>query len=155
MPGLVSIIVFYLLILVVGIIAARKTGLKMRNLSRQEVMMAGRNIGLFVGLFTITGGWGCSPSQVGGAVHRHRWVGLFTITGGWDCSPSQVGGAVSVTGGWGRHRWVGLFTITGRWSCSPSQVCGAFHRHRWVGLSPSQVGGAVTFTGGWGRSVLL
>ena len=128
-PGLVSIIVFYLLILVVGIIAARKTGLKMRNLSRQEVMMAGRNIGLFVGLFTITGGWGCSPSQ--------------------------VGGAVSVTGGWGRHRWVGLFTITGRWSCSPSQVCGAFHRHRWVGLSPSQVGGAVTFTGGWGRSVRL
>ena len=65
-PGLVSIIVFYLLILVVGIIAARKTGLKTRNLSRQEVMMAGRNIGLFVGLFTITGGWGCQ---------RHRWVG--------------------------------------------------------------------------------
>lgn len=55
-PGLISIIVFYILILVVGIIAARKTGFKARNLSRQDVMLAGRNIGLFVGLFTITGG---------------------------------------------------------------------------------------------------
>ena len=108
-PGLVSIIVFYLLILVVGIIAARKTGLKTRNLSRQEVMMAGRNIGLFVGLFTITGGWGCSPSQVGGAVHHHRWVGLL--------------------------RWMELFTVTGGWGCSPSQVGGAVHHHRWVGCS--------------------
>ena len=54
-PGLVAIIVFYLLILLVGIFAARKTGLKVRNISRQDVMMAGRNIGLFVGIFTMTG----------------------------------------------------------------------------------------------------
>lgn len=56
-PGLIGIIVFYLLILIVGIIAARKTGLKARNLSRQDVMLAGRNVGLFVGIFTTTATW--------------------------------------------------------------------------------------------------
>ena len=54
-PGLISIIVFYLLILLVGVFAARKTGLRIRNLSRQDVVLAGRSIGLFVGSFTLTG----------------------------------------------------------------------------------------------------
>nr|KAG5713911.1 hypothetical protein BaRGS_024538 [Batillaria attramentaria] len=48
-PGVVSIVVFYLLILLVGVFAARKTGLKTKNLSRQDVILAGRNIGYFVG----------------------------------------------------------------------------------------------------------
>ncbi|KAK7507872.1 hypothetical protein BaRGS_00000837 [Batillaria attramentaria] len=56
-PGVVSIVVFYLLILLVGVFAARKTGLKTKNLSRQDVILAGRNIGYFVGIFTITATW--------------------------------------------------------------------------------------------------
>lgn len=53
--GLVSIVLFYVLILAVGIWAARKkeTG----NDSEEEVMLAGRSIGLFVGIFTMTATW--------------------------------------------------------------------------------------------------
>lgn len=56
--GVVSIILFYVLILGVGIWAARKK--EAGNDSEEEVMLAGRNIGLFVGIFTMTGqffGW--------------------------------------------------------------------------------------------------
>lgn len=56
-PGVISIVVFYIIILLVGVIAARKTGLKARNLDRQDVILAGRNIGLFVGIFTMTATW--------------------------------------------------------------------------------------------------
>lgn len=50
--GVVSIILFYLLILIVGIWAGRKRG---ESDTEEEVMLAGRNIGLFVGIFTMTG----------------------------------------------------------------------------------------------------
>ena len=50
--GVVAIIAFYLLILGVGLWAARKSkGSK----DPEEIMLAGRNIGLFVGIFTMTG----------------------------------------------------------------------------------------------------
>ncbi len=51
--GIVAIVIFYLLILVVGIWAAKKKG--SGSESEEEVMLAGRNIGLFVGIFTMTG----------------------------------------------------------------------------------------------------
>lgn len=51
--GIVAIVVFYLLILFVGIWAAKKKG--NGGESEEEVMLAGRNIGLFVGIFTMTG----------------------------------------------------------------------------------------------------
>lgn len=51
--GIVAIVVFYLLILFVGIWAAKKKG--SGSESEEEVMLAGRNIGLFVGIFTMTG----------------------------------------------------------------------------------------------------
>lgn len=51
--GVVAIVVFYLLILFVGIWAAKKKG--NGSESEEEVMLAGRNIGLFVGIFTMTG----------------------------------------------------------------------------------------------------
>lgn len=53
--GLVSIILFYVLILAVGIWAARKK--EAGNDSEEEVMLAGRSIGLFVGIFTMTATW--------------------------------------------------------------------------------------------------
>ncbi|XP_046391877.1 high-affinity choline transporter 1 isoform X2 [Ischnura elegans] len=53
--GLISIILFYVLILGVGIWAARKK--QSGNDSEEEVMLAGRSIGLFVGIFTMTATW--------------------------------------------------------------------------------------------------
>ncbi|KAK9692525.1 Sodium:solute symporter family [Popillia japonica] len=53
--GVISIILFYILILGVGIWAARKK--ESGNDSEEEVMLAGRNIGLFVGIFTMTATW--------------------------------------------------------------------------------------------------
>ena len=56
-PGLISIIIFYLVILVIGLVAARKKkrGDEAVEGEGQEVMLAGRSIGLFVGTFTMTG----------------------------------------------------------------------------------------------------
>lgn len=51
--GVIGIVVFYVLILFVGIWAAKKKG--SGSESEEEVMLAGRNIGLFVGIFTMTG----------------------------------------------------------------------------------------------------
>lgn len=50
--GLVAIIVFYLLILFVGLWAARR-----RKEGEEEAMLAGRSIGIFVGTFTMTATW--------------------------------------------------------------------------------------------------
>ncbi|PVD38531.1 hypothetical protein C0Q70_01147 [Pomacea canaliculata] len=55
--GVISIVVFYLVILVIGLIAARKSGFRARNIDSQDVILAGRNIGLFVGVFTMTATW--------------------------------------------------------------------------------------------------
>ena len=51
--GIISIVLFYVLILAVGIWAGRKK--QSGNDSEEEVMLAGRSIGLFVGIFTMTG----------------------------------------------------------------------------------------------------
>ena len=53
--GLIAIIVFYLLILAVGIWAARKSKNSGTSPESEDVMLAGRNIGLVVGVFTMTG----------------------------------------------------------------------------------------------------
>lgn len=58
--GVISIILFYILILGVGIWAARKK--EAGNDSEEEVMLAGRNIGLFVGIFTMTGNFVLLPT---------------------------------------------------------------------------------------------
>ena len=56
-PGLIAVIVFYIVIFVIGIIAARR---KRKNHEEEatdgdQVMLAGRNLGWFVGCFTMTG----------------------------------------------------------------------------------------------------
>ena len=50
--GVVAIVIFYLLILAVGLWAARKGK---GSSDTEDVMIAGRNIGLAVGIFTMTG----------------------------------------------------------------------------------------------------
>ncbi|KAH9361055.1 hypothetical protein HPB48_002917 [Haemaphysalis longicornis] len=55
--GVVSVVIFYIIILVVGIWAGRKSKKTSGNDpgDADEVMLAGRNIGIFVGIFTMTG----------------------------------------------------------------------------------------------------
>jgi high affinity choline transporter 7 len=53
--GIVSIVVFYILILGVGIWAGRKQKSTEKNPDTEEIMLAGRNIGIIVGIFTMTG----------------------------------------------------------------------------------------------------
>lgn len=54
--GLVSVIVFYLVILAVGIWAGWKHGKKSnKETGTESVMLAGRNMGVFVGIMTMTG----------------------------------------------------------------------------------------------------
>lgn len=58
--GLISIIIFYLAILGVGIFAARKKNKKTKkdaSVEEQtnEVILAGRDIGAVIGCFTMTG----------------------------------------------------------------------------------------------------
>ncbi|CAM1298076.1 Uncharacterised protein g2017 [Pycnogonum litorale] len=57
-PGVISLVVFYLLILFVGLWAARKKG-KSRNVEgeAEDAILAGRDISLFVGVFTATATW--------------------------------------------------------------------------------------------------
>ena len=52
-PGLVSIIIFYLLILFIGLWAGWKQ--RKNGTGTDNIMLAGRNIGVFVGIFTMTG----------------------------------------------------------------------------------------------------
>ncbi|KAL7647381.1 UNVERIFIED_CONTAM: hypothetical protein RMT77_000977 [Armadillidium vulgare] len=54
-PGLIGIIIFYLLILGIGIYAGWKR--KKRGNDPEEVMLAGRSIGFFVGILTMTATW--------------------------------------------------------------------------------------------------
>ena len=48
--GVVAIVVFYLIILGIGLWAARR-----RKEGEEEAMLAGRSIGMVVGTFTLTG----------------------------------------------------------------------------------------------------
>ncbi|TRY80455.1 hypothetical protein TCAL_08824 [Tigriopus californicus] len=54
--GIVSVVLFYILILAVGMWAARKNSGGEGD-QEEEVMLAGRNIGMFVGIFTMTATW--------------------------------------------------------------------------------------------------
>ncbi|XP_054716393.1 high-affinity choline transporter 1-like [Uloborus diversus] len=56
--GIISVVFFYVIILVVGIWAGRKKKTPGSDLEEsEEVMLAGRNIGMFVGIFTMTATW--------------------------------------------------------------------------------------------------
>uniref|UniRef100_A0A336JYC9 CSON002383 protein n=1 Tax=Culicoides sonorensis TaxID=179676 RepID=A0A336JYC9_CULSO len=53
--GVVGIILFYVIIVLIGIWASRKR--KGGDNGEEEIMLAGRSIGLFVGIFTMTATW--------------------------------------------------------------------------------------------------
>ena len=50
-PGLIAVIIFYILILAVGLWVARKK----KAANNEDLMLAGRSIGLGLGIFTMTG----------------------------------------------------------------------------------------------------
>ncbi|XP_005184773.1 high-affinity choline transporter 1 [Musca domestica] len=77
--GVVSIVLFYLLILFVGIWAGRKK--EAGNDSEEEVMLAGRSIGLFVGIFTMTATW------VGGGYINGTAEAIYTSGLVWCQAP--------------------------------------------------------------------
>ncbi len=57
LEGLAVVVVFYLLIVVVGFAASRCLRFTGDDDSAEMSMVAGRNLGLFIGIFTMAGGW--------------------------------------------------------------------------------------------------
>ncbi|XP_013417634.1 high affinity choline transporter 1-like [Lingula anatina] len=55
--GLVAIFVFYLLIFILGIWAAWKNKKKGKEATSEDILLAGRNIGTYLGIFTLTATW--------------------------------------------------------------------------------------------------
>ncbi|XP_013384194.1 high-affinity choline transporter 1 [Lingula anatina] len=55
--GLVAIIIFYIIIFIIGIVAGRKSKSFGKKAQTTELILAGRNIGPFVGIFTLTATW--------------------------------------------------------------------------------------------------
>ncbi|XP_070540279.1 high-affinity choline transporter 1-like [Ptychodera flava] len=90
--GLVAIIVFYLLILAVGLWASRKSKGKSDS---EEVMLAGRNIGLAVGIFTMTATWvgGGYINGTAEAVYTSGY-GLLWAQAPWGYALSLVLGGI-------------------------------------------------------------
>ncbi|CAL4106009.1 unnamed protein product, partial [Meganyctiphanes norvegica] len=89
-PGLVSIIVFYLAILGVGLWAAwRRRG---QGGTADEVMLAGRDIGAFVGVLTMTATW------VGGGYINGSAEVVFTDGLIWCQAPIGYGLSLSIGG---------------------------------------------------------
>ncbi|CAF1365430.1 unnamed protein product [Adineta ricciae] len=75
--GLVAILVFYVLILMVGIWAGRKQKSSEKSPDTEEIMLAGRNIGLLVGIFTMTATW-VGGAYINGTAEQVFSSGLFT-----------------------------------------------------------------------------
>ncbi|CAB02847.2 High-affinity choline transporter 1 [Caenorhabditis elegans] len=94
--GIVAIVFFYVLILVVGIWAGRKSKSSKEleseaGAATEEVMLAGRNIGTLVGIFTMTATW------VGGAYINGTAEALYN--GGLLGCQAPVGYAISLVMG--------------------------------------------------------
>lgn len=106
--GVVSIVLFYLLILGVGIWAARKK--EAGNDSEEEVMLAGRSIGLFVGIFTMTATW------VGGGYINGTAEAIYTRGLVWCQAP--FGYALSLVFGESPAYFLPLAGIITNFACS-------------------------------------
>ncbi|KAI3421280.1 CDP-diacylglycerol-serine O-phosphatidyltransferase, variant 2 [Globodera pallida] len=91
--GIIAIVFFYVLILIVGIWAGRKTDATKTGIGDQteEIMLAGRNIGTLVGIFTMTATW------VGGAYINGTAEALYN--GGLLGCQAPIGYAMSLVVG--------------------------------------------------------
>ncbi|XP_048524061.1 high-affinity choline transporter 1 [Dendroctonus ponderosae] len=89
--GVVSIVLFYVIILAVGVWAGRKK--EAGNDSEEEVMLAGRNIGLFVGIFTMTATW-VGGGYINGTAEAVYTSGLVWCQAPFGYSLSLVFGGI-------------------------------------------------------------
>ncbi|XP_071827919.1 high-affinity choline transporter 1-like [Apostichopus japonicus] len=88
--GIVAIALFYLLILTVGLWAARKTK---GQTDSEEVMVAGRNIGVIVGIFTMTATW-VGGGYINGTAEYVYSLGLIWAQAPWGYALSLVLGGL-------------------------------------------------------------
>jgi len=96
--GLISIIIFYLLILAIGIFAAwkKKKGTQAATTTEEEtnqVILAGRSIGLVVGCFTMTATW------VGGGYINGTAEAVYKDGSGFVWAQAPWGYAISLSMG--------------------------------------------------------
>lgn len=97
--GLVSIIIFYVLILLVGIFAAWYKKRQNQNRGSQaaseseELMLAGRDIGVFVGIFTMTATW-VGGGYINGTSEAVYTSGLVWTQAPWGYAMSLVIGGL-------------------------------------------------------------
>ena len=91
--GLAAIIVFYILILFVGIWAGRKQKSSEKSPDSEEVMLAGRNIGVLVGIFTMTATW-VGGAYINGTAEQVFSTGLLTCQAPLGYAASLVVGGL-------------------------------------------------------------
>ncbi|XP_071947217.1 high-affinity choline transporter 1-like isoform X2 [Antedon mediterranea] len=88
--GLVAVIIFYIIILAIGLFAARKTRGKTDS---EDLMLAGRNIGLVVGIFTMTATW-VGGGYINGTAQSVFDSGLLWAQAPWGYAISLVLGGL-------------------------------------------------------------
>ncbi|XP_071948644.1 high-affinity choline transporter 1-like [Antedon mediterranea] len=82
--GLIGVVIFYVIILAIGIYASRKNKGKS---SMEDVMLAGRNIGMFLGVFTMTATW-VGGGYINGTAQSIYDTGLIWAQAPWAYSLS-------------------------------------------------------------------
>jgi len=88
--GLVAIVIFYAAVLMVGIIAAWRTRKKEQN--TEQVMLAGRDIGIFVGVLTMGATW-VGGGFINGSAQETYNAGLV-----WTQAPFGYGLSLFISG---------------------------------------------------------
>ncbi|XP_033109759.1 high-affinity choline transporter 1-like isoform X2 [Anneissia japonica] len=88
--GLVGVIIFYILILAIGLYASKKTK---GSTSTDEVMLAGRSIGLSIGVFTMTATW-VGGGFINGTAQSVYADGLIYTQAPWGYSCSLIVGGL-------------------------------------------------------------
>nr|XP_039265400.1 high affinity choline transporter 1-like [Styela clava] len=88
--GLISIIIFYLIIVLIGVWAAWRKRKKGAGSQSETIMVAGRDIGLFVGCFTMTATW------VGGGYINGTAESVYTTGYGLIWTQAPFGYAISL-----------------------------------------------------------
>jgi hypothetical protein len=70
--GLAVLLVFYLIVLIVGVVAAKRFKTDGSETKEERFIVAGRNISTLVGIFTMTGNLTNFPSSLQISLFAHR-----------------------------------------------------------------------------------
>lgn len=87
--GIVSIAIFYVVILLIGLYASWKSN-TLKDNDSEDLMVAGRSIGMFVGIFTMTATW------VGGGYINGTAEAVFTPGSGLVWAQAPIGYGISL-----------------------------------------------------------